>query len=406
MKKVLLFLCALVAAQMANAWYLVGIGGDWGTFHAPTKTDGTNEYWENLELSASEQFKITSQASWNGENLGNYGYHDGWMSGGPLTAKTADNKEDNATWKGTAGTYTFMFNTDDRSLTITKVEDAETETLTYRVTVPEGTPACYIAGDMNDWSFTAMTKVDETHYTITYDNVMKSYQYKYTCGTSWSYEEQIGANRTYTANDEVAAWKATELEANITSNTCYLLNIKGIDWTTAGAKFGAWFCNKNINPNKEILVQGEVLSGDTIIMFYLDENHVNDILGETINFTHVTFLRLNSSFAFDESTEYTVFPKDYVWNSVETHCPGVDNYFQLTDWNAGEWRAIPSALDRVELAGGIGYAYGVVSAEGAIEVYNVNGAVVARGNDNVDLRGLGRGVYIIRNGNQVRKVVR
>ena len=52
------------------------------------------------------------------------------------------------------------------------------------------------------------------------------------------------------------------------------------------------------------------------------------------------------------------------------------------------------------------YANGVVTAEGAIEVYNVGGAIVARGNDSVDLRGLNAGVYIVRNGNQVRKVVR
>ena len=52
------------------------------------------------------------------------------------------------------------------------------------------------------------------------------------------------------------------------------------------------------------------------------------------------------------------------------------------------------------------YANGVVTAEGAIEVYNVGGAIVARGNDNVDLRALNAGVYIVRNGNQVRKVVR
>ena len=287
------------------------------------------------------------------------------------------------------------------------------EEVVFNVTVPVGTPACYIVGNFNgqNWdTFNPMTKVDDTHYTLSFITTTMDFAYKYTCSESWDNVEVNAdgsdvANRTWSENDVVAMFKGYEnYSENITSNTCYLLNIKGIDWRTADAKFGAWFCNKNINPNKEILVKGEVLS-DTIIMFYLDENHVNDFLGEAINFTHITFLRLNPTCDFD-NIDFTVFPKDYVWNSVETHCPGVDNYFQLTDWNAGEWRAIPSAVNRVELAGGIGYAYGVVSAEGAIEVYNVNGAVVARGNDNVDLRGLGRGVYIIRNGNQVRKVVR
>ena len=75
--------------------------------------------------------------------------------------------------------------------------------------------------------------------------------------------------------------------------------------------------------------------------------------------------------------------------------------------SAGEWvSVVGTGIDRVETANGITYAYGVVSAEGAIEVYNINGAVVARGNDSIDLRGLNGGVYIVRNGNQVRKVVR
>ena len=33
--------------------------------------------------------------------------------------------------------------------------------LNYKVTVPVGTKACYIAGDMNSWSQQAMDKVDE-----------------------------------------------------------------------------------------------------------------------------------------------------------------------------------------------------------------------------------------------------
>ena len=104
--------------------------------------------------------------------------------------------------------------------------------------------------------------------------------------------------------------------------------------------------------------------------------------------------------------EFVYAHTDYVTYVPATNpgCVSVYNY------NDKVWEEVnpdqATALDRVEAANGIGYAYGVVSAEGAIEVYNVNGAVVARGNNNVDLRGLGRGVYIIRTGNQVRKVVR
>ena len=134
-------------------------------------------------------------------------------------------------------------------------------------------------------------------------------------------------------------------------------------------------------------------------------------------YTHMIFCRMNPE--YDELTwdkwENDVLIEDHVWNQTEDIEYGIQPEYAIykitgfeNDKTIGSWGVMqdPTALNRVELTAGIGYAYGVVSAEGAIEVYNVNGAVVARGNDTIDLRGLGRGVYIIRNGNQVRKVVR
>ena len=208
----------------------------------------------------------------------------------------------------------------------------------------------------------------------------------------------------YGSGQQDIALYRREYAANITYSTSYLLKVTN-EWKAEGVKYAAWFENKNMTENNAILVQGvagEVAGVEDVILFYLHENHVKEILEQDINFTHVTFMCLGSEYEFDN---YLAKPTNAVY-SVETHYPGDDYYFELTDNEAGTWNAIPSAVNRVELADGIGYAYGVVSAEGAIEVYNVNGAVVARGNDNVDLRGLGSGVYIIRNGNQVRKVVR
>ncbi len=90
---------------------------------------------------------------------------------------------------------------------------ATANALTYSVTVPTGTKACYIAGDMNSWSFTEMTKVDDTHYTITLDAATESHGYKYCSGPDWQFQElssdgkEIG-DRSYSANDVVAQWKA------------------------------------------------------------------------------------------------------------------------------------------------------------------------------------------------------
>ena len=84
--------------------------------------------------------------------------------------------------------------------------------VTYNVTVPAGTYACYIAGEMNGWSHTEMTKVDDTHYTLTVDTATTAMKYKYCSGPGWDYVELQAdgsdvQDRTYSENDEVAAWK-------------------------------------------------------------------------------------------------------------------------------------------------------------------------------------------------------
>ena len=83
--------------------------------------------------------------------------------------------------------------------------------VTYNVTVPAGTKACYIAGGMNSWSFTEMTKVDDTHYTLDLPTATEAMKYKYCSGPGWAYVEkdasgnEIG-DRTYSATDVVKKW--------------------------------------------------------------------------------------------------------------------------------------------------------------------------------------------------------
>lgn len=85
--------------------------------------------------------------------------------------------------------------------------------LTYNVTVPTGTKACYFAGEIIGWSHQAMTKVDETHYTISFANANPTQPYKYCSGPDWGYEELDAAgvpiaNRTYNVADVVIKWRA------------------------------------------------------------------------------------------------------------------------------------------------------------------------------------------------------
>lgn len=85
--------------------------------------------------------------------------------------------------------------------------------LTYNVTVPAGTKACYMTGEMNGWSTsaTALTKVDETHYTIDLPNATAEMKYQYLSGPDWKYIEKTAdgaaiTDRTWSAMDVVAKW--------------------------------------------------------------------------------------------------------------------------------------------------------------------------------------------------------
>ena len=83
--------------------------------------------------------------------------------------------------------------------------------LTYTVTVPAGTENCYMAGEMNSWNVEnpiELTKQSENVFTITLEGVDKSQQYKYLSQKgSWDYADVQDANRTWSAEDVVTAWK-------------------------------------------------------------------------------------------------------------------------------------------------------------------------------------------------------
>ena len=93
----------------------------------------------------------------------------------------------------------------------TLVANYEKAKLTYTVTVPAGTENCYLVGAMNGWNVEnpiEMTKQGENVFTTTLEGVATTDEYKYLSqkGT-WDYADIQEANRTWTANDVVTAWK-------------------------------------------------------------------------------------------------------------------------------------------------------------------------------------------------------
>ena len=142
-----------------------------------------------------------------GDEKSDLNWDSKWNQTGNLEIPTNGNNlftvpvfEDGKSWDGattTWSTYTSTY-----------------EPVTYNVTVPAGTPNCYICGGWNWNEFIEMTKVDDTHYTITLDIACEDDEYKYCYGPSWDCQElqanctaALSSNRTYSAQDEVACWK-------------------------------------------------------------------------------------------------------------------------------------------------------------------------------------------------------
>lgn len=346
--------------------------------------------------------------------------------------------ENGETWTpSAAGEYTIAANLMNGSDVVVSDEEIVTvkehSTLTFTVEVPTGTENVNIAGTFNGWSAsqTPMNQVGISNvFTVTLNDVDKeTVQYKYVTNQSWDNVEVTADNinvdnRSYSENDVVVKWKgiAVYYPENIVCEKNYYLDTNNL-WNTDEAWFAAYFFNKNTDAHT--WVKGELLEETGYYLFYLSQYNVPAAAParakaeEAPVYTHVIFTRMNPAYSVldwdlteevdngDGSTSTNVL-EDRVWNQTAdlAYDGGAARTFQVTTADGeGTWISLPTGLEAVE-ADGMVYAGNVVAAEGAIEVYNLSGAVVARGNNRVDLNGLAGGVYVVRCGNDVLKVVR
>ena len=211
------------------------------------------------------------------------------------------------------------------------VVDPETG-VTYTVTVPAGTKACYIAGEMNGWSQQEMTKVDETHYTITIATATTAMKYKYCSGPSWDYVEKTVAggdvaNRVYSANDVVEAWAAvydpTSTPIDPAQITYVLMGVKG-DWTNGIAMIK----NESAESEEYMLIGQTIAEGDSVKVVRLENGtakhwcgNVKDgckelVLENTVN-DNIVLAPGSYDFYYDVAA-------DAIWIAVSTHS-AIDN---------------------------------------------------------------------------------
>ena len=198
---------------------------------------------------------------------------------------------------------------------------------------------------------------------------------------------------------------------NIVCEQNYYLDVVGSDWTIAeGNSLAAYFVNKNTDATTWSV--GEYLADTKHYVFYLSQYNVPAAAParakaeEAPVYTHVKFVN------FEGATDALTPWEDgtSVNETAElTYTPAEGYDYTIYSVAGGAWDGkndgISTGLEAVE-SDGMVYAGNVVAAEGAIEVYNLSGAVVARGNNLVDLNGLAGGVYVVRCGNDVLKVVR
>ena len=208
----------------------------------------------------------------------------------------------------------------------------EPKGVTYSVTVPAGTNACYIAGEMNGWSHTEMTKVDDTHYTLTVDTATASMKYKYCSGPSWDYVEKTVAggdvaDRVYSANDVVEAWAAvydpTSTPIDPAQITYVLMGVKG-DWANGIAMIK----NESAESEEYMLIGQTIAEGDSVKVVRLENGEAKHWCGNVKEGVTVTITpddkNGNIILAPGSYDFYYDVAADAIWIAVSTHS-AIDN---------------------------------------------------------------------------------
>ena len=212
------------AIPVTYDYYIAGTenltGFNWSANGLGMEKDGELYKATFTELNAGEyEFKITD-GQWNTEEDKTHEW--GYSSLGAVYEEVSEGTDGEGNPNGNikfvteeAKNITVIFDATAGKITLGGLTEKVIEYgVTFNVTVPEGTPACYICGAW-DWNtFKPMTKVDDTHYTLEIAEATKDHGYKYTCGEGWEFVEKdaegndLTGDRTWSENDVVAAWAA------------------------------------------------------------------------------------------------------------------------------------------------------------------------------------------------------
>lgn len=191
-------------------------------------------------------------------------------------------------------------------------------------------------------------------------------------------------------------------QANITPETILFLTLASEDKeANAQLFYVARYINKNTGAKSGAL--GWYVA-ETNTVFYKSASDEVTRSNETESYTHVTFYSMSENPSnYTEEQFINGEAEITLIGDAELYYDGENNryYEAQKKWDS----AIATGIEHNSYSNGIDYVDGIVIAEGAIEVYNINGTIADSGNNEIDLNKLNRGIYIVRNGDQVRKVV-
>ena len=161
--------------------------------------------WVDLGLPSGTKWATTNVGATTPEGYGDY------FAWGETQSKDTYTLENYKWYDSTTEEYT-KYPKAKRNVVLPGSEQGR-KSLTFNVTVPYGTHVCYIVGSPS-WEHLKMQKVDDTHFTLTTDE-LDGLAYKYCAGDTWTFVEKLAdgahpADREYAESDVVVAWNAIQ----------------------------------------------------------------------------------------------------------------------------------------------------------------------------------------------------
>ena len=271
--------------------------------------------WVDLGLPSGTKWATTNVGATTPEGYGDY------FAWGETQSKDTYRLENYKWYDSTTEEYT-KYPKAKRNVVLPGSEQGR-KSLTFNVTVPYGTHVCYIVGSPS-WEHLKMQKVDDTHFTLTTDE-LDGLAYKYCAGDTWAFVEKLAdgthpADREYAESDVVVAWNAIQ-DPEITI-------ILELEDDAANANWGGDWRMPTIDEIDELV--------DNCTWTWITQNGVNGYKVSSKVNAHSIFLPA-AGYRYDSSLYDAVFFGCYWGSSLNTSYSGYAYGLNFDSSNVGKY---------------------------------------------------------------------